>query len=39
MTHYITADHLTIARVEEILTKDYKLALSDDARQRIIHCR
>lgn len=39
MTHYITADHLTIARVEEILTKGYKLALSEDARQRIIHCR
>ena len=39
MIHYITAEHLTIARVEEILTKGYKLALSDDAKQRINHCR
>ena len=39
MIHYITAEHLTIARVEEILTKGYKLALSDDAKQRIVHCR
>lgn len=39
MVHYITADYLTIARVEEIMAKGYKLALSDDARQRIVHCR
>lgn len=39
MIHYITAEYLTIARVEEILTKGYKLALSDDAKQRINHCR
>ena len=39
MIHYVTAEHLTIARVEEILTKGYKLALSDDAKQRINHCR
>lgn len=39
MIHYINADHLTIARVEEILTKGYKLALSDDAKHRINHCR
>ena len=39
MTHYITAERLTIARVEEIITKGYKIALSDDAIQRINHCR
>ena len=39
MVHYITAERLTIARVEEILTKGYTLALSDDAKQRINHCR
>ena len=39
MIHYISAEHLTIARVEEILTKGYKLALSDDAKRRINHCR
>lgn len=39
MTHYITAERLTIARVEEIMAKGYKIALSDDAIQRINHCR
>lgn len=39
MIHHIGAEHLTIARVEEILTKGYKLALSDDAVERINHCR
>lgn len=39
MIHHINADHLSIAKVEEILTKGYKLALSDDAKQRINHCR
>ena len=39
MIHYISAERLTIARVEEILTKGYKLALSDDAKARIIKCR
>ena len=39
MIHYISADWLTIERVEEILSRGYKLALSDDARQRIVHCR
>ena len=32
MIHHISADHLSVERVEEILTKNYKLALSDDAR-------
>ena len=39
MIHYISAERLTIARVEEILTKGYKLALSDDAKARINKCR
>ena len=39
MIHYISAEHLTIARVEEILTNGYKLMLSDDAKHRINHCR
>ena len=39
MIHYINAEHLTIARVEEIMTKGYRLALSDDAVRRINHCR
>ena len=39
MIHHISAERLTIARVEEILTKGYKLALSDDAVKRINHCR
>ena len=39
MTHYIIAERLTIARVEEIMTKGYKIALSNDAIQRINHCR
>ena len=37
--HLISAEHLTIQRIEEIIDKGYKLELSDDARQRIVHCR
>ena len=39
MIHYISAERLTIARVEEVLVKGYRLALSDDAKKRISHCR
>ena len=39
MTHYINSEHLTIDRVEEILVKGYNIALSDDAVNRINHCR
>ena len=39
MIHHISADHLSVERVEELLTKNYKLALSDDARARIQKCR
>ncbi len=37
--HHISADHLTIERIGEIIKNGYKLALSDDARERIIRCR
>ena len=39
MIHYINSEHLTIGRVEEILTKGYSIALSDEAVNRINHCR
>ena len=39
MTHYITAERLTIDCVEEILHSGCKLALSDDAIARIDKCR
>lgn len=39
MIHKISAEHLTIERVGEIVEKGYKLELSDDARQRITRCR
>ena len=37
--HHISAEHLTIERIGEIIKNGYKLALSDDARKRIIRCR
>ena len=37
--HLISAEHLTIDRIEEIIVKGYKLELSEDAEQRIVHCR
>ena len=37
--HHITADHLSIDRVREILERRLPLALSDDARARIVRCR
>lgn len=39
MIHKISADHLTIERIGEIIEKGYKLELSDDARNRIVRCR
>ncbi len=39
MTHEISAQHLTIERVGEIIEQNMKLALSDDARARIVRCR
>lgn len=37
--HYISPEWLTLDRVEEILTKNMKLALSDEAVARINRCR
>jgi len=39
MTHEISADHLSIERIGEIINNGYKLKLSDDAKERIIKCR
>lgn len=39
MIHKISAEHLTPERIDEIISKGYKLELSDDARQRIASCR
>lgn len=39
MIYKISAEHLTIEKIEEIIRGGYKIELSDDARQRIIHCR
>ncbi|MBQ4485173.1 MAG: histidine ammonia-lyase [Prevotella sp.] len=37
--HQISAEHLTIERIGEIIRGHEKLALSNDARQRIVRCR
>ena len=37
--HHITAEHLSVGRVREILERRLLLALSDDARARIVRCR
>lgn len=37
--HYISAEHLTIQRIGEIIDKGYRLELGDDVRARIVHCR
>ena len=39
MKHIISAEHLSIERVGEIIEKGYKLELGDGARQRIQRCR
>lgn len=39
MIHQISAAHLTIERVGEIISTRAKLELSDDARNRIVNCR
>ena len=39
MIHKISAEHLSIERVGEIIRKGYKIELSDDARNRIVRCR
>ena len=37
--HYISAEHLTIDRVGQIMEQHLQLELSDDARQRLTRCR
>ena len=37
--HQISAEHLSIERVGEIIFNGYQLELSDDARTRILRCR
>ena len=39
MVHQISAGHLTLDKIEEIILRGYKLELSDDTRQRIVRCR
>jgi histidine ammonia-lyase len=39
MIHHISSAHLTQDLIDEIITKDYKLELDEDARGRIIKCR
>ncbi len=37
--HHISAEHLSIDRVREILDNNMKLAIGDDAKARIVRCR
>ncbi|MEG1621795.1 MAG: histidine ammonia-lyase [Alistipes sp.] len=39
MIHTITAEHLTLECVRDIVSKHYTLALGDDAKARILRCR
>lgn len=39
MIHKISAEHLTIERIGEIINNGYKLELSEDAVSRIVRCR
>lgn len=38
-THYISSEKLTFKKVFDILKEDYSLALSEDSKEKIIHCR
>ncbi|MGB3076667.1 MAG: histidine ammonia-lyase, partial [Chitinophagales bacterium] len=38
-THQISADHLSLEKINEIIAGNYKLALSESAQQKIIVCR
>ena len=38
-THYISSGHLSLEKIREIITGNYKLALSESAQQKIIACR
>ncbi len=37
--HYISSETLTFEKIDEILTHNYKLELSDEAKDRIVYCR
>lgn len=37
--HQISAEHLSLERVRQIIEEGYRLELGEDARRRIIHCR
>ncbi len=37
--HQISSEHLTIQRIGEIIQQHLQLELSEEARQRIVHCR
>lgn len=39
MIHKISAEHLTIERIGQIISNGWKIELSDDARSRIVRCR
>ena len=39
MIHKISAEHLSQDLIDEIITKGYRLELSDDSRARIVRCR
>ncbi len=39
MIHHISAEHLSIDALRTITQQNYKIALSDDARKRVIACR
>lgn len=39
MTHYISPEPLTFEVIENILTKGYKLALSEESKQLIVKCK
>ena len=38
-TYYISAEPLTLERIAQALKDDCQLALSEESRQRIKHCR
>ncbi len=39
MIHQISAEHLSIEHLQEIIDNNYKIELSDDSRARIVRCR
>ena len=38
-THLISSEKLTLEKIQEIISGDYKLQLSDESRDKIIACR